>query len=217
MPFGLTNSPSTFTRLMNEVLKEFTGKFVIVYLDDILIFSQNREEHLRNIKLVLRTLQKEKLLINLKKCRFLKKELVYLGFVVSEEGLKMDSDKVQAILNWSVPRNAYEVRIFHGLASFYRKFIKNSSHICAPLIDTFRGSKQPFQWTEAADRNFKLPKKKITKKPILAFPSLDQVFQVETDASGIVVGAVLSQEQKPVAYFDENLNEAKQKYSSYDK
>ena len=153
MPFRLTNAPSTFMRLMNEVLKEFTGKFVIVYLDDILIFSQNREENLRHLKLVLRTLQKENLLINLKKCSFMKKELVYSGFVISEE-LQMDSDKVQAILNWQVPRKAYEVRSFHGLASFYRKFIKNFSQICAPLIDTFRGSKQPFQWTEATNRQF---------------------------------------------------------------
>ena len=82
----------------------------------------------------------------------------------------MDSNKVQAILNWPVPRNAYEVRSFHGLASFYRKFINNFNQICAPLIDTFKGSKQPFKWTEAADRNFKLLKKKITKKPILALP-----------------------------------------------
>ena len=90
-----------------------------------------------------------------------------MGFVVSKEGLKMDPNKVQEILKWLVPRNAYEVRSFHGLASFYRKLINNFSHICAPLIDTFRGSKQPFQWTEEADRNFKLLKKKITEKPIL--------------------------------------------------
>ena len=92
-----------------------------------------------------------------------------MGFVVSEEGLKMDSNKVQAILNWPVPRNAYEVRSFHGLDSFYRKFINNFSQICAPLIYNFKGSKQHFQWTEAIDRNFKLLKKKITKKPIFFF------------------------------------------------
>ena len=114
--------------------------------------------------------------------------------MVSEEGLEMDSDKVQAILNWSVLRNAYEVRSFHGISSFYSKFIKHFSQICAPLIDTFRGSKQPLQWTEATDRNFKLLKKKITKKPILDLPSFDRVFQVDIDASGAAVGAVLSQE-----------------------
>ena len=167
---------------------------MIVYLDDILIFSQNREEHLRHLKLVLRTLQKEeKLLINLKKCSFLKKELVYLGFVVSGEGLKMDPEKVQAILNWPVPNNAYEVRSFHGIASFYRKFIKNFSQICAPLIDTSIGSRQPFKWTEVADRNSKILKKKITENPTLDLPNFEKVFQVETYASGTTLGVVLSQ------------------------
>ena len=90
----------------------------------------------------------------------------------------MDPNKVEVILNWLVPKNAYEVRSFHGLASFYWKFIKNFSHICAPLIDTFRGSKQPFKWTEEANNNFKLLKKKITEKPILALPNFDKVFQV---------------------------------------
>ena len=93
--------------------------------------------------------------------------------MVSEEGLKMDFDKVQAILNWPVPRNTYEVSSFHGISSFYRKFIKNFSQICAPLIDTFRGSKQSFKWTEATDRYFKLLKKKIIEKPIFALPGFD--------------------------------------------
>ena len=124
---------------------------------------------------------------------------------------------MQAILNWPVPGNVYEVISFHGLASFYRKFNKNISQICVPLIDTFRGSKQPFKWTEGADRNFKLLKKKIDDKPILALPSLDKVFQVETNASRTTMGAILSQEQRLVAYFSEKLNEAKQNYSLYDK
>ena len=151
IPFGLTNAPSTFMRLMNEVLKEYVGKFVIVYLDDILIFSRSKEEHLEHLKLVLKTLQKEKLLINLKKCNFMKEELIYLGFVVSKEGLKMDPKKIQAIVNWPTPRSIFEVRSFHGLASFYRKFIRSFSQICAPIIETIRETNQPFKWIEAAD------------------------------------------------------------------
>ena len=217
MPFGLTNVPSTFMRLMNEVLKKYTGKFVVVYLDDILVFNKSKEEHLEHLKLVLKTLQKEKLLINLKKCSFMKEELVYLGFVISREGLKMDLEKVQAIRNWPTPRSVFEVRSFHGLASFYRKFIKGFSQVCAPILETIREVNQPFQWTEVADRNFNLLKRKITEKPILALPKFEKVFQVETDASGEAIGAVLSQEQRPIAYFSEKLNDEKRRYSSYDK
>lgn len=217
MPFGLSNAPSTFMRLMNEVLKEFIGKFVIVYLDDILVFSQTREEHLRHLKYVLERLQQEKLLINMKKCSFMKSELVYLGFVISKDGLKMDPKKVEAIVNWHSPKNIFEVRSFHGLASFYRKFIKNFSGICAPIIDTIKKDRKPFVWTAVAKKKIQLLKKKITEKPVLKLPDFDQLFQVTCDASGIAIGAVLSQEDKPIAYFNEKLNESKQKYSSYDK
>ena len=106
----------------------------------------------------------------------------------------MDPDKVQAILGWPILRSAYEVRIFHGITSFYIKIIKNFSQICAPIIDTFRGSRQPFKWTEEAKINFKGLMKKIIEKPIMALPSFDQVFQVEIDAHGTKIGVVLSQE-----------------------
>ena len=216
MPFGLTNAPNTFMRLMNEVLKKFLGKFVIVYLDDTLVFSKTMDEHLLHIHSVFERLREEKLLINLKKCSFAKKELVYLGFVVSPEGLKMDPEKVKASLEWPTLRSSTEVRSFHGLVSFYRKFIKNFSGICAPLTDTIRGDRKEFKWTVATARSFEWLKKKVTEQPMLALPNFNNVFQVDCDASGSAIGAVLSQEGKPIAYFSEKLNDAKKKYSVYD-
>jgi hypothetical protein len=217
MPFGLTNAPSTFMRLMNEVLKDFIGKFVIVYLDDILIFSKTEEEHLRHLTLVMRRLQQEKLLINLKKSSFMKKELIYLGFVISSNELKMDPEKVKAIKDWPSPKNIFEVRSFHGLASFYRKFIRNFSGICAPMMDTVKKRHKYFHWTEEAEKSFKLLKEKITGQPVLVLPDFSKTFQVRCDASGFAIGAVLSQDNRPIAYFSEKLNDAKVKYSTYDK
>jgi hypothetical protein len=138
MPFGLTNAPSTFMRLMNEVLKEFIGKFFIVYLDDILIYSKSEAEHLKHLAIVMRKLQQEKLLINMRKSSFMKIELIYLGFVISANELRMDPDKVEVIKNWPSPWNVFEVRSFHGLAIFYRKFIRNFSGISAVMMDTVK-------------------------------------------------------------------------------
>lgn len=123
MPFGLSNTPSTFRRLMNEVLKEVKGKFVIVYLDDILVFSRTKEKHLRHLDMVLKKLSQEELMINMDKCLFMQEELIYLGFVISKGHLKMDQDKVNSILSWLTPKTIGEVISFHGLATFYRKFI----------------------------------------------------------------------------------------------
>jgi hypothetical protein len=217
MPFGLTNAPSTFMRLMNEVLQEFIGKFVVVYLDDILIFSKTRAEHLRHLAIVMRRLQQEKLLINLKKCSFMQTELIYLGFVISANELKMDPEKVDVIRNWPSPRNVFEVRSFHGLASFYRKFIRNFSGISAAMMDTVKKRHKVFQWTAEAERSFKLLKQKITEQPVLVLPDFQKTFQVKCDASGYAVGGVLSQDDRPVAYYSEKLDDAKLKYSTYDK
>lgn len=147
MSFGLTNAPSTFMRLMNEVLKKLLGKFVIVYLDDILIFSKTKEEHLLQLRQVLQRLREEKLLINIKKCTFMKDELVYLGFAISKVVLKMDPEKVKAIIEWPTPKSIGEVRSFHGLASFYWKFIRNFSLVCNPMTETMRGDRKEFKWT----------------------------------------------------------------------
>jgi hypothetical protein len=150
IPFVLTNAPSTFMRLMNEILKDFIGKFVVVYLDDILIFSRTKEDNLRHLTLVTRRLQQEKLLINMNKSSFMKTKLIYLGFVISSNELKMDPEKVKAIKEWQSPRSMFEVRSFHGLESFYRKFIKNFSGICAPMMDIVKKKHKSFKWIEEA-------------------------------------------------------------------
>jgi hypothetical protein len=217
MPFGLTNAPSTFMRLMNEVLREFIGKFVIIYLDDILIFSKTKAEHLKHLAAVMKKLQQEKLLINMRKSSFMKIELIYLGFVISVNELKMDPSKVEVIKNWPSLRNIFEVRSFHGLASFYRKFIRNFSGISAAMMDTIKKRHKYFHWTEEAEKSFNLLKQKITEQPVLVLPDFTKVFQVKCDASGFAIGVVLSQEDRPISYFSEKLDEAKVKYSTYDK
>jgi hypothetical protein len=173
--FGLTNSPSTFMRLMNEVLKDFIGKFVIVYLDDIVIFSKIEEENLIHITLVMSRLQQKKLLINLKKSSFMKKELIYLGFLISSNELKMDPEKVKEINEWPSSRNIFEVRSFHGLASFYRNFIKQFSGISAPMMDTVNKIHKSFHWTEEAEKSFK-SKENITEQLVLVFLDFGKTF-----------------------------------------
>ena len=131
--------------------------------------------------------------------------------------LNMDPEKVKEIVEWPSPRNVFEVRSFHGLASFYRKFIRKFSKINAPIIETIKRNKQPFKWTTEAERNFKLLKQKITEKPILILPDFAKPFQVKCDASGEAIGAVLSQDDRLVAYFSEKLSDTRRKYSSYEK
>jgi hypothetical protein len=202
---------------MNEFLKDFIRKFVIVYLDDILIFSKTEAEHLKHLATVMQTLQQEKLLINMKKSSFMKIEIIYLGFVISADKLKMDPNKVEVIKNWPSAKSIFEVRIFHGLASFYRKFIRNFSGISAPMMDTMKKRHKYFHWIEEAEKNFNLLKRNIIEQPILVLPDFSKTFQVKCDASGFAIGAVLSQDDRPVAYFSEKLNEVKVKYSTYDK
>jgi hypothetical protein len=217
MSFGLTNAPSTFMRLMNEVLKDFIGKFVIVYLDEILIFSKTEAEHLEHLAIVMRKLHQEKLLINMKKSSFMKIELIYLGFVISANELSMDPYLVEVIKDWPSPKNVFEVRSFHGLASFYRKFIRNFSGISTTMMDTVKKWHKSFHWTTEDEKSFNLLKWKITEQLVLVLPDFRKTFQVKCDASGFAIGAVLSQEDRPISYFSKNLNEANLKYSTYDK
>jgi hypothetical protein len=216
MPFGLTNAPSTFMRLMNHVLRSFIGKFVVVYFDDILIYSKTFDEHVDHLHAVLNVLRENKLFANLKKCSFCLESVVFLGFVISSKGISVDEEKVKAIREWPVPRNANEVRSFHGLASFYRRFVKNFSSIAAPLNELVKKN-VVFKWTDVHEKAFELLKDKLTNAPLLCLPNFDKAFEIECDASGVGIGAVLMQDSKPIAYFSEKLKGAALNYSTYDK
>ena len=200
MPFGLTNAPSTFMRLMNHVLRAFIGKFVVVYFDDILIYSKNLDEHVEHLKLVLDVLRTEKLFANLKKCTFCTDKLVFLGFVVSAKGIGVDAEKVKAIKEWPKPTNVGQVRSFHGLASFYRSFVKDFSSLAAPLTEVIKKN-VGFKWGNEQEKTFNLIKEKLTNAPLLALPDFAKAFEIECDASGIGIGAVLMQEGRPIAFF----------------
>jgi hypothetical protein len=160
-------------------------------------------------------LQQEKLLINMKKSSFMKKELIYLGFVISADKLRMDPNKVEVIKNWSSPKSIFEVRSFHRLASFYRKFITNFSGISEPMMDTVKKRHKSFHWKEEDEKIFNLLKRKITEHPILVLLDFKKTFQVKCDASGFAIGAVMSQEDRLISYFSEKQNEAKVKYFTY--
>ena len=216
MPFGLTNAPSTFMRLMNHVLRAFIGKFVVVYFDDILIYSKNLDDHLTHLKFVLDVLRKERLFANLKKCTFCTDKLVFLGFVVSAQGIQVDEEKVRAIQDWPSPTSVSKVRSFHGIASFYRRFVKDFSSIAAPITEVIKKD-VGFKWGEEHEKAFQLIKEKLTHAPLLALPNFAKTFEVECDASGLGIGAVLMQEGRPIAYFSEKLSGAALKYPTYDK
>jgi hypothetical protein len=214
MPFRLSNAPSTFMQLMNIVLRPYIGKFVVVYFDDIVVFSNKTKDHWQHLNVILDALRKHQLYANLKKCSFLQESLVFLGFVISTERVKMDLEKVRAILEWPSPRIIIEVRSFHGLATFYKKIIRNFRSIVAPITDCSRG--KTFMWRKEAEESFEFLKKKVTEAPILALPNFYKVFEVDCDASHAGIGAVLSQAGRPIAFFSEKLNEVRKNYSTYD-
>ncbi|KAH9670837.1 Endonuclease [Citrus sinensis] len=214
MPFGLSNAPSTFMRVMNQVLRPFIGKFVVVYFDDILIYSTSHELHLQYLREVLSALRAASLYTAVNKCIFLTEKVLFLGYVVSKDGISVDQSKVDAIRDWPPPTTLSATRSFHGLASFYRRFIPHFSTIMAPITDCMKGGK--FSWTEAATKAFEIIKEKLITAPVLALPDFSLTFEVHCDASKVGIGAVLSQQGKPIAYFSEKLNGAKAHYSTYD-
>ena len=225
MPFGLCNAPATFQRIMNTILRDGLDRFVLVFLDDILIFSRTKEEHEKHIRAVLNRLREEKFFGRLKKCDFYKTEVEYLGFDVGAYGVKPSFSKVQAVAEWPVPTSVKDVRSFLGLASFYRKFIRFFSEIAAPLTDlTKKGRAEvwsPEVWGVKEDEAFRRLKIAMITAPVLQLPDFDREFTVTTDASEVSVGAILQQNfgkgLQPICYDSRKLNPAECRYSAYER
>ncbi|XP_039855366.1 uncharacterized protein LOC120713480 [Panicum virgatum] len=199
MPFGLCNAPATFQSLMNEVLRPFLRRFVIVFFDDILIFSDSWADHLRHLRVILSTLQQYQLFVKRSKCAFGVTSIQYLGHIISADGVAMDPAKVQAVHDWPQPRSARAMRGFLGLAGYYRRFVRDYGAIAAPLTALLR--KEGFHWSAEATAAFEALKMAVTSAPMMRLPDFDQQFVVECDASTHGFGAVLVQDKHPIAFF----------------
>ena len=214
MPFGLCNAPATFQSLMNDVLRPFLRRFVLVFFDDILIYSSSWADHLRHLRAVLSELRHHRLFVKRSKCVFGVASVSYLDHIISEQGVAMDPAKVQAVLDWPVPRSARAVRGFLGLAGYYRRFVLNYGAIAAPLTALLK--KDGFSWSEEAAAAFTALKAAVTSTPVLALPDFTRPFIVECDASTHGFGAVLLQDKHPLAYFSKPIAPRHRSLAAYE-
>ncbi|GJV36651.1 putative reverse transcriptase domain-containing protein [Tanacetum coccineum] len=215
MPFGLTNAPAVFMDLMNRVCKPYLDKFVIVFIDDILIYSKNKEEHEKHLKIILELLKKEQLYAKFSKCDFWLESVQFLGHVINNKGVHVDPAKVEAIRNWSAPTTPKEVRQFLGLAGYYRRFIEGFSLISKPLTKLTQKNKK-YEWGTEEDEAFQTLKHKLCSAPILALPEGTENFVVYCDASLKGYGAVLMQREKVIAYASRQLKKHEENYTTHD-
>nr|GEZ51381.1 hypothetical protein [Tanacetum cinerariifolium] len=199
---------------LRPVVQAFYWQVWVVYFDDILIYSASFNEHVTHVRHILTLLRKDSFYAATKKCVFMTPKVLFLGYVVNGDGIRVDESMVAVVQEWAAPTTITEVRTFHGLASFYRRFIPNFSAIMAPLTDCMKG--KSFVWTEEAELAFQVVKEKLTTAPILVLPDFSKVFELHTDASKVAIGGVLSQGGRPVAYFSEKLIEPKSWYTTYD-
>jgi hypothetical protein len=221
MPFGLMNAPGTFQAFVNDVLRDYLDDFVVVYLDDILIYSESLDEHTEQVKKVLTKLEAAGICLKLEKCAFDQQEVAFLGFVIGVNGISMDPTKVAAIQDWATPKSAFDIQVFLGLANFYRRFVKNYSKIATPLTALLKKNAK-FVWSRAAQLAFDELKARLMSGPILQHFDHTKACVVEVDASDYALGGVCSQYDDegllhPVAFYSRKLLAAEMNYQIYDK
>ena len=216
---GLCNAPAVFQSVMNDVFKPYLGRFVLIYLDDILVFSSNLEEHARHLDLVLTALQENNLLAKLSKSEFCKDNLKWLGHIITKDGVQMDPSKISKIVDWPLPKSAKELQSFIGLCGFFQSFIPHYASLLAPL-DSLRTHTQPWSehhpWGPQHTKAFNALKKAVTEAPVLIFPNPEKHYTVYCDASMYGVGAILVQDGKPVAFYSKKFTKEQVNYSTYE-
>jgi hypothetical protein len=199
MSFGLTNAPAYFMYLVNSVFMSELDKFVMVFIDDILVYSKNEEEHEQHLRIILQWLRDHQFYAKFSKCAFWLKEVPFLGHVISVEGIAVDLSKVQEVLDWKSPRSVMQIHSFLGLTRYYHWFIPNFSKITKPMTKLLEKDDK-FKWSLQCEEPFLTLKKLLTNAHVLARPDIDKPFDVYCDASGTCIGAVLMQDDRPIAY-----------------
>ncbi|XP_075088504.1 uncharacterized protein LOC142170482 [Nicotiana tabacum] len=215
MPFGLTNAPAAFMDLTNRVFKPYLDQFVVVFIDNILVYSKNREDHYKHIRIVMQILKERQLYAKLSKCEFWLNEVAFLGHIVSFEGVKVDPSKIQAIVDWKLPKTPTEIRSFLGLAGYYRRFVKGFSIIASPLTKLL-GKYAKFVWDDKCQESFEKLKSLLTQAPILSLPAKGKDYMVYSDASHRGLGCVMMQEGKVTAYASRKLKSHELNYPTHD-
>ncbi|GJU62308.1 putative reverse transcriptase domain-containing protein [Tanacetum coccineum] len=215
MPFGLTNAPAVFMDLMNRVCKPYLDKFVIVFIDDILIYSKNKQEHEEHLKLILELLKKEELYAKFSKCEFWIPKVQFLGHVINNQGIHMDPAKIESIKDWASPKSPTEIHQFLGLVGYYRRFIEGFSKIAKPMTKLTQ-KKVKFEWGHKQETAFQLLKQKLCSAPILALPEGSKDFIIYCDALIKGLGVVLMQREKVIAYASRQLKIHEKNYTTYD-
>jgi hypothetical protein len=220
MPFGLANAPATFQNMMNEIFRDMIDMGVVIYLDDILIYSESEEEHIALVKQVLARLQEHKLAIAPEKCEWHKSKVNFLGYIISAEGVEMDQEKIKTVLEWQAPESVKDVQSFLGFANFYRRFIEGYSKLTRPLTDLTKKSEK-FLWSEECQSAFDELKQRFTSAPILKHYDPEEPCIIECDASDFAIGGILSQEVErclhPIAYHSRKMNKHEINYEIHDK